>query len=151
MNLPTLPTDNLYKFIAIAGITIVVTSFLSISFQMHEMAILMFDYNTEALVVRENVDNLGEKVTNLSTLEKDEIIIESQSILKETNNQELKLAELEGVRQKNTFLFDDFKENFYMFKKFIYLGFGITVYGFILWYLKLQQYLDKIIKKEAEK
>lgn len=62
MNLPTIPTDNLYKFLSIAGIVLFVASVISITVIQKESSDALFSYNSQVLATEKKILNAEEEI-----------------------------------------------------------------------------------------
>jgi TM2 domain-containing membrane protein YozV len=138
MQLPNLPTDNLYKFISLSGLTIFIFSFF-IPFY--------FDYsiNLKVADIQSDVHVLENKLIMLENTPKDSPHFDRRAqesevlIFKARKANELakhlRLNQLEILHYK-------------------YLGISIGVIlsllGFYLWYTRVQKYLDKELKNNSE-
>jgi hypothetical protein len=58
MNLPSLPTDNLYKFLALSGLFIVLFSFIFPMKRVGELKLKASEIITQAEVLRIEIDDL---------------------------------------------------------------------------------------------
>jgi hypothetical protein len=58
MDLPSLPTDNLYKFLALSGLFIVVFGFIFPMTRISELKLKACEVNTQIEVLRIEVDDL---------------------------------------------------------------------------------------------
>lgn len=108
MNLPSFPTDNMYKFMSIFGLALIISSF--------------FIYEIRS-------DTLWEKSLKL---------------------QEMNFSnKAQEERYINEIIYDiKYISSLVNFQQ--RAGSVLTVSGFVLWYLKLQRYQDKIIISKAK-
>ena len=141
--MPNFPTDNLYKFLAIAGVSITLFSIY-----------LMFTRAEIGATMRNQLD-LEERLIEVEEKQIDE----SLKKLKQTTGPEAKA--LEKARNDITIRKARLGENAPATTRFLqmsvalvhdlqvahYIGYGIAFFGFVLWYFKVQRYLDKAIKK----
>ena len=126
MQIPSLPTDNLYKFLALSGLIIGVVSLF-----------LLFQdaYRSQELLrqIKENI----EVVKALQTLgQMEEALV---TIAKSTAS----LEELKFILEQKEF-------NKSRGLTFACVGFFLSASGFVLWYVKVQRYQDKILKEQAQ-
>jgi hypothetical protein len=140
MNIPTIPTDNLYKFIAIFGLLISLTGtyLFQNNFQEINSEIDKLDIEYEQIKVK---NPFYKKILLLKdSLEINKVIefkTDSVSFIKRYRKLENRVNSLKHDLQVYIFI--------------IFLGIGISIFGFCKWYIKLQIYQDKIVKNEASK
>ena len=122
MNFPTLPTDNLYKFIALFGIVIILFSFY-----------LPFQSAKKSQELLREVDSVS-KVINL--MPKEERVKAYETTFK-------KLEELKLILEQD--------KSFYMGVLVVGVAIGttLTIVGFSMWYKKVQKYQDMILENQA--
>lgn len=138
MNIPQLPTDNLYKFIAIFGLALIILGLVFSFYPLDYISIQLIRLNgeLEALNARE------EYLANGKPTEKE--LIEIRKELRKN------LAEIKGKLE----VISGLSKMSLRFSRYaaILTGFGLFLagVGFYLWYVKFQKYQDKIIKSEAE-
>lgn len=187
MDIPALPTDNLYKFMAISGVLIAMFFSLILIYSMYiiETKNLEIDNNInnidinieifkksseiETNYINDLVENLKQKSELAKTIYKNlntrELIKDYNEYLKdkekinemiykvklklEDNNNKLKFE-----IQKNKSFIEELKKmaNFFIILSIIcflgiILGIYLAIKGFSLWKTRLQDYLDKNIKK----
>jgi hypothetical protein len=127
MNFPSIPTDNLYKFLAISGVALLITG-------------IYFRYNFE-----------NEVNAELSRLQLSEAIINLKTKSDATYSQKLDsltLAhDIKGLRNSIEKLPENYKSAILL----LLSGAALAAFGFIQWHLKLQRFSDKIIENEARK
>lgn len=158
MQIPTLPTDNLYKFIALSGLLIVLVSFFIPICIMHQVNMQRFDIEADVNVAIEESRRLENKTNLLRQSMKDKSITKEEARLK--NDEFDKISEkntMNGIRLKSQlnklkFTIEEIKD----LKWLVLIGCGLGVViawaGFLLWYKRLQKYQDIIIRNEvAEK
>lgn len=169
--LPNLPTDNLYKFMALSGILLSITSYVLFFSVFHfvldnslELRIdqnkLKFDQN----ILNNELDLLNRETSIAATLvEKGDIdTIESSQLIAKIQKEMLSIFEKSKSVDLSLSNFDarasvidiyNKEENLAIdvMKFFSCFGFLISFLGFILWYAKLQRYQDQILAGEADK
>ena len=147
MTLPTPPTDNLYKFIAIAGMVLLITSIVVINVNSHDLILKILNTDKTILVLEEKLDQLEEVMSLLQTSGS----LEEIKIAKDTFSRYLvEFAEIGAEIEIDKFLSKEFKRNFVYLKVLLYIGSIFAVLGFLLWYLKLQRFLDLTVKRDSE-
>jgi Ca2+/Na+ antiporter len=169
MNLHFPPTDNLYKFIAISGILLVLYNLIFTSQFLinnhvqaqkisNELDIVEIEQNhlhEDILYLKKKVSILSENLEKKSVEESSEELKEFSTLnakLKTKNREiEIKIKEMEN---KNKLLKDRVKFGIFLIIigliTFI-VGIYLTYRGFYLWYHRLQKYQDTLIKKKSKK
>lgn len=174
MNPLTTPTDNLYKFLAIFGLIVTMFSvyvplqrFLEYERVTSKYAVASKPYWDRQLTIAR-----AGATSSLCTLEKEILAADAKSSAPDRGNS--KTAEtcndvqaasaaasaaedgLDKAQEQQAGI--ALEREIVWHEYAIYLGFGIggaivgvimTVAGFVLWYLKLQRYLDRAVKAEA--
>lgn len=149
MNIPTFPTDNLYKFLAISGIGIILTSVLYAQ---------TFVYKLQDQVIE--LDGAFNELDYESTLlEKQISVLESAAEPSESDfrsaqaaNKKLHLKKIqiktkfELLKAKRTQA-DELLRNSYIGSL---VGLLMSFFGFSSWYLKVQRYQDRVLATEAK-
>lgn len=172
-NIKDLPTDNLYKFMAIFGMLLIILPFLVFpTIQNYKYRII--DLTTKAALKDNELEELEKIVKQVedktSQLNKEEHIKNYENEFdvnksREVNEVEktvkdvfkkIEIGEIESINLNNELKkvvadFNYFAILIYIIKVFPIIGFIISIIGFYLWYNKNQKYLDIIIKKESEK
>lgn len=172
-NIKDLPTDNLYKFMAIFGMLLIILPFLVFpTIQNYKYRII--DLTTKAALKDNELKELEKIVKEVedktSQLNKEEHIKNYENEFdvnksREVNEVEktvkdvfkkIEIGEIESINLNNELKkvvadFNYFAILIYIIKVFPIIGFIISIIGFYLWYNKNQKYLDIIIKKESEK
>jgi FtsZ-binding cell division protein ZapB len=169
MNIPTVPTDNLYKFLALSGLSGAVVLMVTFTIMIKDAAIKSAEITGGVDVLERKVKRAKEEVILLA----DEVEkLETKKV--ETKNDEIELKRyLENIDQKKIKLqeqalkYDDLNDELRqklttndmsvsiikslrsVFSIFIIVFFIQSALGFILWYHKLQKYQDAILAKEA--
>jgi hypothetical protein len=146
MSLPSIPTDNLYKFMALTGVFMVVTMSVMLIFRLDQIA----QQNTEV--------SLGKEALMYHTAQ-----FQSQlDQAKKSGDPELQKKFDEGykplieeslrLRQKSDFAdlsVASTKRLLSILPTVFISGVLLATAGFVLWYLRLQRYQDRIVQKEA--
>ena len=172
-NIKDLPTDNLYKFMAIFGMLLIILPFLVFpTIQNYKYRII--DLTTKAALkdnelkeLEKNVKHVEDKTSQLNKEEhiknyenefdvnKSREVNEVEKTVKDVFKK-IEIGEIESINLNNELKkvvadFNYFAILIYIIKVFPIIGFIISIIGFYLWYNKNQKYLDIIIKKESEK
>lgn len=155
MNLPNLPTDNLYKFIALSGLAVMALCLILYlqSIESSEIAQGKIQIIEERIAIRQNVLNaFSEFIPHVH--DSPETEANSQKLFdrieQEKKARDIVLAEL----QKEKPMFQVSESAAKLRRKFLSVGmiggFVTSVIGFVLWYFKLQRYQDFVVMFEAE-
>ena len=171
MNLPDIPTDNLYKFMAIFGLVLIVATNVIVFIAgnsimnlgtslLQSAAVSTYDQkaiNEEKTNAQRLSDNLTKTLATTSSQQQQvlitqiakeqDIVTNDNSKLIDVNNPILKFNE-----SKELVKWVNLEEKLLL----IFIGAGnaigivVAFYGFVLWYMKLQKYQDKMIKQKTE-
>lgn len=118
-----IPTDNIFKFYALLGLLILLTTGIMF-FMRHEQ------YNTMAF----------ERYIPTETLRAKKSLTEDEAL-------ELFILEEKSKVAKSN---KDFELGLYLFS-FLFFGGGFTVYGFYHWHTKIQPRQDRLLELQIEK
>ena len=175
MEIPNLPTDNLYKFIALTGAIIVVLSYYIPTTNGYETIDKMFKVYEDlgVIVIKQKhhkfeldqtekeidfINNELKEIRKIKGFTKTTRYNEIQENVKKLQNKIIKnthILEIEvekGVQKNNTI--ENLKERarhiiyLSMFTGFI--GTIMACYGFVLWYFRVQKPLDSILQKKSQ-
>jgi hypothetical protein len=183
MELPKVPTDNLYKFIALSGVVFMVTS----AFPVYWQAKLKFE-----LIQVQGEKWKATKKKNWACADTDYLRTKTNKLKEETSKwkaaRDLEAAEPQLIEKKRLEIRTEAHEiragiteterlyrdseiaaievktkekeiaqRLEVIRLLKYVAAGglssgaiLSVFGFFLWYHKLQKYQDKIVKKQAE-
>lgn len=150
MEITKLPTDNLYKFIALTGITLVILSIAA-------------PYALIGDAVREQIEIYGGQeiaMIELKYIEEDirEAIEKNKGTLPSEERlrlfKQLRDAKVEGEKASTRLKqFGYLRERTLHIKRWAVFGglcgFGMSLAGFVLWYFRLQRYQDAVLRKQA--
>ncbi|MCD8455184.1 hypothetical protein LNJ08_12365 [Tenacibaculum finnmarkense genomovar ulcerans] len=129
MKIPNLPTDNLYKFLALFGLVLIIFS--------------SYNFNKTISEAYQFEDNLKLKKS----------LYEIESIEKAKDSLTLQKSKLEI--DKDHRLYDRIVKKipniFYSHIGLLLFGIGLSLLGFILWYFKTQKLNDKILVDQANR
>lgn len=171
MNIPNLPTDNLYKLLSIFGLVIFAFSFIIKSWDLDEVFEIMnstwqneekyrtFQKKYERLKEIELekrilLDSLNTKAEELGLVSiknlKLELVILDSALIKLEDDLFFLTRQVETESKKFDLL--EPKWNYYdrVGDLMSYLGVFSILFGFTMWYLKQQRYLDAEIKWKGE-
>ncbi|MFZ2937224.1 MAG: hypothetical protein WA066_00775 [Candidatus Omnitrophota bacterium] len=162
MELPNyIPTDNLYKFIAIFGLIILG---FSIAFPLkvsNELSLKIMEYSGRVKILDQEIELLRDDVNVLepevlqkkrfSKNGKEKYHTLHQEQKRRLRNIMFKKQEIDNQREVIEYLNKNFKLYKIIAKMGMFWSTGLMILGFGSWYWRLQIYQDKIVKKEAEK
>lgn len=147
MSIPKLPTDNLYKFVAIFGIALFIFASAIYISTMPNIIQRITDLEVQKYKLTNDNVVLYEEYKHIKT--RDKVIGEDLH----NKTIELKINNLELWRVNNLIDVNNHQWKSYnnMFTTSLITSFFSIIIGFYFWYRNLQQYQDKIIKYEALK
>jgi hypothetical protein len=136
----SLPTDNLYKFLAIAGVALIIFSF----YMSHSRMDLMWQRQDEWM--RTYTKTFSELRTKTNQL-------------KQNSGENAKALKDEILKLRMAMINDDFTkwqfrettlDLFNELQVVLYLGCLLAAIGFTFWYTRVQKYLDAALKKQSQ-
>jgi hypothetical protein len=138
MNLPNLPTDNLYKFLALSGITLYIACLVL------------------SVITSQDISDKRMKVSNeLIELKKELNSIESSTKDEPTQTTQYKLDIFKSRLDNKQSEVDSLATTFESISQLLYSGYIVglssSFLGFILWYFKVQRYEDMILQAQVPK
>ena len=145
MYIPTIPTDNLYKFLALGGLLLVVTSVLFPFYQQTELSLKKNEVEVAFEKLSLKVEALNSRNKSLLDSEmnhgpppKD---IDEKQKIRDREYKEQKV-EVEGKKRALIIFKEDLE--FYLHYKIIGITVGgfLSLIGFILWYFLVQRPID---------
>ena len=143
MQLPTLPTDNLYKFLALSGIALFVLSVVITNQSANDALRESDKLRIELAGLQADVQALGEDTAYAKTHsdvqhERERLLqLRRQAMIGRAESATLDrlIAVAAAYRSLGNWLGS--------------VGGGLTLLGFVLWYVKLQRHQDEIVRREA--
>jgi|TARA_R110002110_G_scaffold401127_2_gene617868 uncharacterized membrane protein YraQ (UPF0718 family) len=143
MNIPNLPTDNIYKFFALTGLFIVIFSIITSEIKLTDNQTDLDIYGAQATELEYEVQRLN------SRLEKDphNQVYNSKELVDELKFKNFKLSNTNELIGKKL---DRFKRTFHWLLFGVIIGSIISFLGFIYWYNRVQRFLDYKLKLECE-
>ena len=137
MKYPDVPTDNLYKFMTIIGLIIILFSFVPMLYTGN-----IYLKNVSSLVAMEAEFSMKSVILDSHTDEQKE----TEDFVYQIQEQGLALIELETFRTRhNAYSETLFEIGTYLTYLLAYMGLPLLLLGFFLWYIKLQKYNDMIL------
>jgi len=150
MNIPSLPTDNLYKFLALSGLVICLYSFIFPMKNIGELELKSLDIKTQSEVLRIEIDYL--KTDTITWAEKAKLDPEETVLIrKRTREAAIKAAELKGRMEQIEVLRKEVLFYWKLLRITYFLGTAISLAGFCLWYILVQRPNDILLRKQIKK
>jgi len=136
MNIPNLPTDNLYKFIAIFGLILIIATMVLMSFQ---FKIIESDFSE--IRAKESLHK------DYTKGKEDSLLVVLHSPIKKYDAEDSLFLAAENLKTN----YERFK--FKILEDLVFLtgfvGIFLTFSGFYLWFINYQLYQDLIILKQS--
>jgi hypothetical protein len=130
MNVPNLPTDNLYKFIAISGVTLCISC----------LALNTFAYQNFS---ERRVELLGQLQSIKSDQDEINVSVETLDISKKQID--AVKTKLESAGNEVRALREPFDKSTRWYNAGAIIGFLGAIFGFVLWYFRVQKYEDILL------
>lgn len=175
--IPNLPTDNLYKFMALLGIVIIVASYIALEAseaRMNEQSVLTSQVSGKVAAETGLLRDQEEEIA----MELKEMTSEAQPIIKNPKPEDKPIAEqlIQALKEQRSRIVELYKAHEeaqidladadaqlkrsniaisnaewagYMFKMGTWAGYVLMVCGFGLWWYKVQRHLDAKLKRES--
>jgi cell division protein FtsB len=174
VNLPQFPTDNLYKFIALSGVAIIILSMYfpnmlalqyyeadaKLDLEIHKAKAELDFSKKEVKTLEQIVDNYNfGKTEENSRLEgklslfysREEIKKKYERLNELIKEADIKDAEIQKLQSHVKTLWTLHRRILYVSYASDFLGWLLAFFGFYLWYKRVQIYHDKILKRESLK
>ena len=134
MNLPNIPTDNLYKFQCVTGLVLVIVTTIFSIFSIGQIRLKTAEVEIDAKIIKARQQQLKSDID------------EASQILNLTQQMEENII-------KDEVMIDTYKKQTEDLKFLFQFGFitGALLYipGYLFWYLNLQRYKDFLFKEEG--
>jgi hypothetical protein len=150
MNIPSLPTDNLYKFLALSGLAIAIFGLVFPAIRISEIRLKLIEANTQTRLLKLEIDQLKEDVDTAkkkSSVSPEEI----GNIRKRMIEINVKKVELDGRTEQIKALMEDLNFARGALKVSAPLGLVISFLGFYFWYSLIQKPNDLLLQKQIKK
>lgn len=148
MDFPNLPTDNLYKFIALVGVVVLLVASYFPIIKARELKLAMIEIEGKTRILEIEVQHLPDRTKQLK----------SNETIGDCNREEL-VDKAYKLKMKNEELKTNSKKlevigiDYEIIRKIqtagMVLGFILSAFGFFLWYFRIQKYQDKQLKKNS--
>jgi hypothetical protein len=149
MNMPTLPTDNLYKFLSVSGLAIAILSIVLPIMRISEIRMKLVEVKTQANVFSVESEALredNERWPKKTVLNPEE----TESLRRRLVELKIKSAEIGGRLEQIKSLNRDLDYMMILFWGGLPLGVAISVLGFVAWYFIVQKPNDLLLQKQVE-
>ena len=165
MNLPTFPTDNLYKFLAISGLFIVIFSLVYPRTRLSEITQKTIELETKEKILniksaeltyemaelKKEVEAAKKRKSESFTREElEKLLKKSVDFQLKNTEHEINLVNLEGVLKQINELHKEFHFEWQFIKIGGYLGLIISMVGFVSWYWLVQLPSDLLLRRQIE-
>lgn len=165
MNIPNLPTDSLYKFFALSGVTLVIVSCSALYIAVNSFSEKVTEVNGAQKLVELEIDWLDQDTKLLerevSTMDSaqlnqpeehnlteyreqaDQIITKQRALLYKHVQLETKLELVRTIGDNTRFTIR-------IFSTLAFIGLVMAYIGFYFWYHRVQKFLDQQIKQQVD-
>ena len=150
MNLSTLPTDHLYKFLALAGLALFVFSVAYPTNLISDLELRIVESETQ---IRLQDADISKFEGELDAFEKKKPHPSEQEVLILRDNfQQLKVKKIEvqGKTERLAILNKQLREAFNLLKLSALVGLLMAFVGFLLWYVRVQRPADLLARQQVE-
>ncbi len=151
-SITSLPTDNLYKFIAIAGLVVFISGIFLMSNSEDKLAEVGFSVDTLSSVIEDIQELVHESENNVisSAVNNPNQVEEAADAFVDLISERNKLAyRIETINSELELELETIKKNTWRGFALALLGLLTSSAGFYFWYHRIQKYLDIKLKKEA--
>jgi len=148
VNIPNLPTDNLYKFIALVGVVVLLAASYFPIIKARELRLAKIEIEGQMRLLEIEVQHLQDTSKQLG----------SNETIGDCNREEL-VGKAYKLKMKNEEIKTNSKKvevigiDYELIRKIqvagMILGFILSAFGFFLWYFRIQKYQDKQLKKNS--
>jgi hypothetical protein len=150
MNLPSLPTDNLYKFMALAGLAAFFFSVVYPTWQTRELKVKQLEQDAERAVLQIEHAHLVAELYDASGKVKPDAQPDGLATKRRFRDLEIKAAQLEGKKQVLIRLAAEANLFSLAFWYGIVAGLIVTIWGFALWYRRVQKPQDALLQQQLK-
>jgi septal ring factor EnvC (AmiA/AmiB activator) len=164
MDIPSVPTDNLYKFMALSGLAIVITClylFFSRADQLNER---LYDVAERKSILEANIDAMNDEISKLNrsiaelkkAADSRDVLAqltsrveEGEKIKSELLHTRKELIDLTAAAEVADMIRSLQTKQAIAFMLFETIGIVISGFGFMLWYTRVQKFLDVQLAKTS--
>ena len=153
MMIPSLPTDNLYKFIAMTGLVLVIFVIVYPSQKLVELTLKKIDAETDVSVISNEIKDVSEEIRRLESIAKKKGHVagtELEELSKRNSEARDKNRRIEGELKKIQVLEMQHKTLESITKPLFALGLLLMATGFLCWYVLVQRPTDALLRQEKK-
>jgi hypothetical protein len=148
MNLPTLPTENIYKFMALSGLALLIFSFTFPSRLADELELKAVEVTVEGKLISMEVSELQGEVESAKS--NPNLSIEDKiSFTHKLTQLNTKLIQFSGNNLRLSVLHKQASHALNLSLSGFFFGLITAFFGFIFWYIRIQKPADLLLKKQA--
>lgn len=163
MNIPNLPTDNMYKFIALAGLSLCVLSPVYYQVFSREVILKNFELRAEmrrikqeSQFLREDVDELRGESNELKGApnvadEKGRILKQAAALEEKTRELMRQQIQADKLASEALLSNDQIDQLWWVSLVGLIAGINLLSFGLRLWYTRVQKYQDQVLAGDASK
>ena len=148
MSIPSLPTDNLYKFMALSGLVLLTLSAYYPAQRIAELQLKQVNTSTEIALAKLEADEIGKE---LSYLEKqkspDQAVFET--LKKRQLQSQQSVVRIRGLAETQNVLLEQRFRLLVIGSIGLIAGSALSWYGFRLWYARVQRPMDAAVAKSV--
>lgn len=142
MTLPSIPTDNLYKFLALSGLILAGFSGTFLPLQIHKTKLKVIEVEAEMQIIGQERESIGWEISRLKEIEYP--TPEQIAIIQDRHEENAKrLILAESARKQLEYLVRLYSLLSGLSGVGLVLGLIMATVGFTLWYTRVQRPLDK--------
>ena len=152
MSIPSLPTDNLYKFLALAGLALLLFSFWYTDVKTSELSFKIAEGKGEMAVLKVYIDELPKEINSTEVVTKPKSVNDenSKELSKQRHEYLIKDAQLKAKVEILTVLLEDIEFHHKVFAVGAFIGGFMSYFGFLLWYRRVQKPNDMLLLNQLE-
>lgn len=145
METSSLPTDNLYKFIALAGLALLLLLTVYPTKKIYELQLQIVREGTELSILDINEKNWTTDFERLKS-QKNPPRAEVLRLRDRSREMEINAVKLRGKNDEIKAVLGELKKYQWAMYLGSFVGLTMMVFGFGLWYSRVQKYLDKQLR-----
>ena len=151
--IPSLPTDNLYKFVAMTGLVLIIFVIVYPSQKLVELTIKKIDAETEVAVISNEINDISDEVKRIerAAIQQGNVTAAQLEQLGKRNSEARdKNRRMEGELKKIQVLEAQHETLESITKPLFSLGLLLMAVGFLCWYVLVQRPTDALLRKEKK-
>ena len=174
MNIPSIPTDNLYKFIALSGTILVLLTGYIAETRVSEVEDAILEANETLRIIKTKSDALKLNAENIKTTIKNSISNQNGKYQKDSTKLQIEYTSneikelLQKIQETDLVIQIEHSKSISKTKKVeqlherskmivirsfiaMFIGIFMACFGFFFWYIRVQKPLDLILQNELYK